>query len=64
MAKAVTWQLLGLVTTTVIGWVITGSAAASAGLAASSAAVGFVCYVLHERLWHVVPWGRQRRRSE
>lgn len=61
LAKAVTWQLLGLFTTTSIGWLITGSAAASAGLAASSAAVGFACYVLHERVWHFVPWGIRRR---
>ena len=58
LAKAITWQLLGLVVTTTLGYVATGSVTAGGALALSSALVGFVCYALHERLWSRIRWGR------
>ena len=58
VAKAITWQLLGLVTTTVLGYVATGSLTAGGALALTSALVGFVCYAAHERLWSRIRWGR------
>lgn len=58
LAKAVTWQLTGLVTMTLLAWHATGDIAAAGGLALSGAATGFVCFVLHERLWARIRWGR------
>jgi uncharacterized membrane protein len=60
IVKAVTWQLLGLLTMTLLAWFATGSLSAAGGLAISAAAVGFVCFVLHERIWARIPWGRMR----
>jgi len=57
-AKAATWQALGLLTMTVIGYVITGSVGAGGSIAAAGAGVGAVCYVIHERVWARVRWGR------
>ncbi|MCI4664219.1 MAG: DUF2061 domain-containing protein [Neomegalonema sp.] len=64
LAKAISWQLLGLATTTLIAWIATGSLAASFGTAAGAAAAGFVCYFLHERAWAAVRWGRVSPPSE
>ncbi|MAM62297.1 DUF2061 domain-containing protein [Maritimibacter sp. UBA3975] len=58
LAKALTWQLLGLVTTTALGYAATGSLTAGGALALSSALVGFICYAVHERLWSRIRWGR------
>ena len=58
IAKALTWQLIGLVTMTLIALIVTGDLKASGGLALTSAATGFLCFILHERIWARIPWGR------
>ncbi|MEM8788648.1 MAG: DUF2061 domain-containing protein [Pseudomonadota bacterium] len=58
LAKALCWQAIGLVTGTAIGAMFTGSVWAGGGLAVTSAGVGLVAYVLHERAWSRVRWGR------
>jgi uncharacterized membrane protein len=59
MAKAATWQALGLVVMTLITWAVTGSVATGSAIALLGAATGTVTYVLHERLWARVGWGRR-----
>lgn len=56
--KALTWQALGLITTGTIGYVFTGSVVESGALAVTSALLGLICYVMHERLWTRIAWGR------
>ena len=58
LTKAVLWQLLGVVVMAGIGWAMTGSASIGGGLALANAAVGFVTYVLYERVWARIGWGR------
>lgn len=57
LAKALSWQGVGLLSTTALGWLATGSWSAGGALALSSAALGLVCYVVHERAWARVRWG-------
>ena len=61
LAKAITWQTLGLFTMTVIGFIFTGSVSAGGSLAIASALTGVVCYMIHERVWTRVSWGRLDR---
>ena len=58
LAKAVTYQLMGLAVMTLLGTLFTGSAGAGGALALLSAAIGAVGYVLHEKVWTWVRWGR------
>ncbi|HZD25927.1 MAG TPA: DUF2061 domain-containing protein [Alphaproteobacteria bacterium] len=58
LAKAVTWQCLGLLVTTALGWYFTGSAAAGGQFALVSSGLALVTYVMHERLWQAIRWGR------
>lgn len=37
----------------------TGSMIASLSLAVSASASGFVFFLVHERLWNIVRWGRK-----
>lgn len=58
LAKAVSWQLLGLFSMALIGYLFTGSLLTAGSLALVTTATGSVCYVLHERAWNRVDWGR------
>ncbi|ORE89914.1 DUF2061 domain-containing protein [Aurantimonas sp. 22II-16-19i] len=60
LAKAVSWQMVGLVTMAILGEVFTGSFFAGSELALTSCAIGFVMYVLHERVWAGIRWGLNR----
>ena len=59
IAKAATWQSLGLVTTSLLALAFTGSATEAGAFALASAGVASACYILHERAWDVVRWGRR-----
>ena len=61
LAKALTWQALGLATTGLIAWVYTGSVLAALGVALSTSAPGLGFFVLHERLWARVTWGLRQQ---
>lgn len=63
IAKAVSWQLLGIVTMAALSYPHTGSLIAALSLAASASASGFVFFLVHERLWNAVRWGRAVERS-
>lgn len=58
IAKAVSWQTLGLFTMAVIGFFFTGSIMAAGSMAIVTTFSGAVCYVLHERAWNRIVWGR------
>ncbi|MDN5788223.1 DUF2061 domain-containing protein [Pseudorhodobacter sp.] len=58
LVKAVVWQMIGLISMGVIGWLYTGSAAVAGGLALVNMAAGFVVYLLHERVWATIAWGK------
>ena len=60
LAKAVTWQVTGLISMAAIGYVATGDVAVAGGLAITSTVLGTLSYILHERIWARVAWGRVR----
>lgn len=62
-AKAVTWQVVGFLAMTLIGYLVTGSVAEGGVVAAVGAASGFVSYFLHERVWARIGWGLAAARS-
>lgn len=57
LAKAASWQALGLVTMSLLGFLFTGSLRAGGGLALASGLLGFFTYLAHERLWAGIRWG-------
>ncbi|SFE47573.1 DUF2061 domain-containing protein [Roseivivax sediminis] len=58
LTKAILWQALGLVVMTALGWLLTGSAGTGGSLALASTLVGLVTYVVYERVWAGIRWGR------
>ena len=57
--KAVVWTLIGLISMTLTGLWLTGSAEVGGTLALINTGLGLVSYVIYERVWARVTWGRQ-----
>jgi uncharacterized membrane protein len=59
LAKAVTWNILGITVMTVLNYPHTGSLAGALWLAVSVSTLGFISYLVHEKAWNAVRWGRR-----
>ncbi|WP_170759627.1 DUF2061 domain-containing protein [Ruegeria lacuscaerulensis] len=58
VVKAVVWNAMGLIVMTMVGLVATGSAAVGGTLAIVNTAIGLTLYVIYERVWAGISWGR------
>ena len=56
--KALCWNVLGLATMSLVGLVMTGSAALGGAMAAVNCALGFTMFLIHERMWSRISWGQ------
>ncbi|WP_346899549.1 DUF2061 domain-containing protein [uncultured Roseibium sp.] len=59
LVKAATWQGLGILTMTALSYPQTGSLTGALSIAVSASASGFVFYLIHEKIWNRVRWGRR-----
>lgn len=58
VVKAILWTLLGMIVMAVVGLAFTGSIAVGGGIALINAIVGFLSYLIYERVWSQIRWGR------
>ena len=58
LAKSLTWRVIAVVSTLLIGYAMTGSWSFSVSLTIVSNVINFVLYYIHERVWLGVRWGR------
>jgi len=58
LVKTLTWRVTGSSSTFLIAYLITGSIGASTGIALVQMAVNTLLYLIHERIWSRVHWGR------
>lgn len=58
IVKALVWALIGVISMSVVGFVVTGSWGASGSMAFINTVVGLTSYVIYERIWSGVRWGR------
>lgn len=63
IAKALTWQVLGLAMTGALAWFHTGSILTAFSFALTTAASGLAFFFVHERLWARVSWGISGRHA-
>lgn len=59
LVKTIVWQLMGLVSMSIVGLAITGSLASGGTLALINTGVGIVMYISYERVWSKINWGRR-----
>ena len=56
--KAVVWNVIGLTVMLGVGFAFTGSIALGGAMAMINTAIGLCSYVLYERVWSRINWGR------
>jgi len=63
VAKALTWQVLGLAVTGALAWFHTGSLVTALSFALTTATSGLAFFFVHERIWARVSWGISGRHA-
>jgi len=58
LVKALIWNIIGLASMVLVGFLATGSVALGGAMALINTAIGFTLYLVYERLWSRVRWGR------
>lgn len=58
LLKAVSWRIVGTIDTFLISWIITGRPLIASSIAATEVLTKFFIYMIHERLWNRVKWGK------
>lgn len=58
LVKAIIWNAIGLISMSLVGLMATGSMAVSGMMAVINVVIGFTCYLVYERVWAQVRWGR------
>lgn len=58
VVKAVIWNAMGLAVMALVGRIATGSAAMGGMLAVVNTGIGLTMYVIYERIWAGISWGR------
>jgi uncharacterized membrane protein len=61
--KAVSWRTVGTIDTFIISFFVTGKVSLAGSIAAVEVVTKIMIYYLHERVWAVVPWGRDSGRG-
>jgi uncharacterized membrane protein len=58
LVKALIWNIIGLSVMTLVGLSMTGSVGLGGTMALINAALGFATYLIYERVWARIHWGR------
>jgi len=58
LVKALVWNAMGLAMMSLVGLIMTGSAFVGGTIAVINTAIGLTMYVLYERVWSAITWGR------
>lgn len=61
IVKAVIWNVIGLISMSLVGLWATGSLAVGGKLAVINTLIGMSCYIVYERVWARISWGRLGR---
>ena len=56
--KSLLWATIGFLTMALVGLAATGSFVTGGAMAAVNTLIGLVSYVIYERVWARVRWGR------
>jgi uncharacterized membrane protein len=59
LLKSVSWRVIGTLDTVVISYIITGELAFALSIGGIELITKMVLYVIHERLWDKINWGKK-----
>ena len=57
--KSISWRIIGTLDTILISYIITGKLAFALSIGGIELVTKMVLYVVHERVWNTVKWGRK-----
>lgn len=60
LVKAIVWNIIGLTVMSLVGLAMTGSIAVGGAMAVVNTVIGLMTYILYERFWSGIAWGRIR----
>jgi uncharacterized membrane protein len=58
VAKAITWQIIGFTAMMCIAFLYTGATQVAVSMSITTMLMSSVSYVIHERVWNRINWGR------
>lgn len=64
LAKAISWRFLATIITTIIVFMLTGKGEFAATIGLADTVIKFFIYFGHERLWNLIPFGRNKQQPE
>jgi uncharacterized membrane protein len=59
IVKAISWRATGSIDTFLVTLIITGSSVLAGSVAVTEIATKIVFYYGHERVWALIPWGKE-----
>ena len=59
LLKSITWRVVAVLVTFLVGAIMTGNIEFALSLSLVSNLVNFILYYLHERVWLRIKWGRK-----
>lgn len=63
-AKAISWRIVATLTTMLLVFAFTGSLIISGGVGIAELVVKILVYYLHERIWNMVDFGREKKAGQ
>ncbi|MDX2305129.1 MAG: DUF2061 domain-containing protein [Microscillaceae bacterium] len=60
LAKAISWRITGTIDTMIVSFIITGNPLTALKIGAVEVLTKIFLYYLHERLWGIIVWGKDR----
>ncbi len=64
IAKAISYRIVGTLTTTLVVFIVLGEIKVAAAVGLVDTLIKIFVYFLHERTWNRIPFGRERRQPE
>jgi len=58
--KAISWRVIATLTTMIAVYIFTKEPLTSLGVGAVEVIAKITFYYLHERIWHKIPWGKEK----
>ena len=59
LLKSISWRIIGTLDTILISYVITGELVFALSIGGIELVTKMVLYVVHERLWNKINWGKK-----
>ncbi len=64
VAKAISWRIGATFITAALVYLFTGKWTLAIGIGVAEFIIKAIVYYFHERIWILIPWGRQRAPEE